>query len=168
MYYGDELGMTDGFIPVGQEQDPWGKHYPHLNRDKCRTPMQWTSDDGMTFTGPGTTPWLPFSDTSTTVASQIDDSDSMLTLYRTLLDLRHREPALTLGSIRLLGAAEAQVLAYERAFDGTSILIAINFTGAEQLHEFPRDVRQILSTHKERSGLSSSIMLGPNEAVVVR
>jgi glycosidase len=168
MYYGDELGMTDAFIPVGQEQDPWGKHYPHLNRDKCRTPMQWTSEDGMSFTRAGTTPWLPFSDTSTTVASQIDDPDSMLTLYRTLLDLRHREPALMAGSIRLLDTEEAPVLAYEREFDGTSILIAINFTGAEQLHEFPRRVRQTLSTDSERSGFFTSILLRPDEAVIVR
>ncbi len=110
IYYGDELGMTDGLIPAGREQDPWGRRYPHLNRDKCRTPMQWTSGDGMSFTTAGTAPWLPFSDAEANVASQIDNPDSMLTLYRTLLELRHREPALTIGSFKILETSSEHVL----------------------------------------------------------
>jgi glycosidase len=166
MYYGDELAMTDGMIPAGQEQDPWGKRYPHLNRDKCRTPMQWTSGDGMSFTTAGTAPWLPFSDPGTTVASQIDDPNSMLTLYRTLLELRHREPALAIGGLKMLDTSSDHVLTYERELDGTLITVAINFTDEEQPFESPREVRQLLSTHATRDGRVTRIVLAPNEAVV--
>ena len=168
MYYGDELGMTDGVIPPGQERDPWGKQYPHLNRDACRTPMQWTSEVGMSFTTAGTEPWLPFSDAMTTVSSQADDPDSMLTLYRTLLKHRHEEPALAIGSITMLDTNNDHVLAYEREFDGTSLLIAINFSGLEQPFVFHRDVHQILSTHLNRIGSFGSVTLEPDEAIIVR
>lgn len=62
MYYGDELGLVDGEVRPGEEQDPWGKRYPDRNRDPCRTPMQWTLDEGMGFTPAGVMPWLPFAD----------------------------------------------------------------------------------------------------------
>jgi glycosidase len=168
MYYGDELGMRDGTIPPGVEQDPWGQRYPHLNRDQCRTPMQWTSDSGMGFTSQDTTPWLPFSDTATTVASQVDEPDSMLTLYRNLLGLRRREPTLAVGGITMLSSSKEHVLAYERELDGASMMIAINFTDLEQSFRFPREIRQTLSTHSERSGSFTEVALRPNEAVIVR
>lgn len=168
MYYGDELGMTDGMIPAGEEQDPWGERYPHLNRDSCRTPMQWAPGDGMSFTKAGTTPWLPFSDARTTVASQVDDPDSILTLYRTLLALRHKEPTLAIGSLKMLDPSSEHVLAYERELEGISIVVAVNFTDAKRPFEAPREVRQLLSTHIKRDGPITRIVLAPNEAAVLQ
>jgi alpha-glucosidase len=168
MYYGDELGMSDGMIPEGEEQDPWGKRYPHLNRDSCRTPMQWAPGDGMSFTKAGTTPWLPFSDARTTVASQIDDLDSILTLYRTLLALRHKEPTLAIGGLKMLDPSSEHVLAYERELEGISIVVAVNFTDAKRPFEAPREVRQLLSTHIKRDGPITRIVLAPNEAAVLQ
>jgi glycosidase len=130
--------------------------------------MQWTSDGSRGFTSQDTTPWLPFSDTATTVASQVDEPDSMLTLYRNLLDLRRREPTLAIGGMTMLSSSEEHVLAYERQLDGDSMIIAINFTQKEQPIEFSREVRQILSTHAERSESFAQVTLRPNEAVVVR
>ncbi len=45
LYYGDELGMEDVFIPVEQRIDPWGINMPDsdFGRDPERTPMQWDS-----------------------------------------------------------------------------------------------------------------------------
>ena len=168
MYYGDELGMTSGDIPLGQEQDPWGKRYPDLNRDKCRTPMQWDTSEGMGFTTPGTTPWLPFADAVTSVASQIQDQGSMLALYQELLSLRATTPSLSIGGIRMLESNRENVLAYERDFAGSAMFVAINFTNDPQPFQFPCDVRQVLSTHTERGESFISVTLSPNEAVIVQ
>ena len=44
-------------------------------------------------------PWLPLADdfAAVNVAAQRDDPTSMLTLYRALIELRRREPALAVG-----------------------------------------------------------------------
>ena len=168
MYYGDELGMADGEIPLGEEQDPWGRTYPDLNRDRCRTPMQWSTGEGMAFTADDVVPWLPFSDAVTTVEAQLEDPTSMLSLYRSLLELRRGTPELMLGDITMLAPDGANVLAYERHFAGSSTLVAINFSDEPRAFEFPRTVQQILSTHTQRTDPFSVVTLGPNEAVIVR
>ncbi len=168
LYYGDELAMTDGSIPPGEEQDPWGRQYPDLNRDKCRTPMQWTTARGMGFTTSDADPWLPFSDGETTVESQIGDPDSMLSLYRRLLALRHETPALAMGDITMLESNSDNVLSYVRELDGVSIFVAINFTDKPQPFTCPRDAQQILSTQDDREGQLTRIVLDPNEAIIAR
>ena len=130
--------------------------------------MQWAHGDGMSFTKAGTIPWLPFSDARTTVASQIDDLDSILTLYRTLLALRHKEPTLAIGSLKMLDPSSEHVLAYERELEGISIVVAVNFTDAKRPFEAPREVRQLLSTHIKRDGPITRIVLAPNEAAVLQ
>ena len=168
MYYGDELGMTDGEIPLGEEQDPWGRTYPDLNRDRCRTPMQWSSGEGIAFTADDVVPWLPFPNAMTSVEAQLEDPTSMLSLYRSLLELRNETPELMLGAITMLAPDNANVLVYEREFAGSSTLVAINFSEEPQPFEFPRSVQQALSTHTQRSERFSFVTLGPNEAVIVR
>ena len=70
LYNGEEIGMTDGKIPLGQALDP----IPHkfgpilgwvldkfgwtINRDEVRTPMQWTASRNAGFTA-GEKTWLP-------------------------------------------------------------------------------------------------------------
>jgi glycosidase len=168
LYYGDEIGMVDGFIPAGQEQDPWGRHHPDLNRDRCRTPMQWNTYRGMGFTSPGTRPWLPFSDTVRSVEAQIDDADSSLSLYRALLALRRETPALSIGDTAMLDPDNECVLAYSRHLGSSAIFVAINFTDEAQTFEFPQEVRQILSTHTDRSGPFTHTTLSADEALVAR
>jgi len=176
MYYGEEIGMTESTIPFSKGQDPiiqiFGKMVPQvlydsgllngvsMNRDNCRTPMQWTSDERhggfmqqqkqqqqgsissnnekkrnakLPAAGEGETilfeplldvtqntddidddddgaalvvePWLPVNkDTAhgVNVEAQMEDEHSMLSIYRTLLQLRRAEPALFRGSFTLL------------------------------------------------------------------
>jgi len=168
MYYGDELGLIDGVIPPGNEQDPWGRRYPELNRDACRTPMQWTLDDGMGFTSAGVEPWLPFADPNTSVASQLDDPTSVLSLYRNLLRLRHEIAELALGDIDMFEGNANDVLAYKRSLDGETTYVAVNFTNEDRPVEFPTEVRQVLSTSAERTEAFTAILLGANEAIVAR
>lgn len=166
LYYGDEIQMLDGSIPAGEEQDPWGKEHPDLNRDNCRTPMQWSAGPGMGFTTSRTRPWLPFSDAATNVEDQTNDPNSSLSLYRALLKLRRNIPALATGDMTMLDPGNEHVLAYVRHLDAESIFIAINFTDEEQVFALPHDVDQILSTHTKRENPFQHITLTPNEAVI--
>lgn len=166
MYYGEELGLVDCVVAPGMERDPWGKKHPTLNRDGCRSPMQWTLDPGMGFTRADASPWLPFADLTTSVASQLDHPESTLSLYRALLDLRRQRRELAVGDLAVLDDNSNNILSFARSFQGQSTYVAINFTGQEQIYTFPITVAQLLGTEKTRAGTFRVIALGPNEAVI--
>jgi len=166
IYYGDELGLSDVAIPPGKEQDPWGQQYPDLNRDGCRTPMQWSLAEGMGFTRRDTIPWLPFSDPATSVASQIDEEHSTLDLYRSLISMRKVRPELAVGDMEMLDHNPENVLSYSRTQGPATTYVAINFTDTTQRYEFPFQVSQVLSTHTGRDASFRLVDLAPNEAIV--
>ncbi|UAK24763.1 alpha-amylase family glycosyl hydrolase [Sphingomonas nostoxanthinifaciens] len=153
IYQGDELGLADGVIPPDRVQDPRELREPGLGfgRDPVRTPMPW---DASPFAGFSTVePWLPLTPDWPTrnVAAEADDPASMLALYRALLDLRRRHPALSIGAMTLI-AAEGDVLAYERVHDGGRIVVALNLGAAEQSLALPKPYRALLSTRHPGAG----------------
>jgi alpha-glucosidase len=92
LYYGDEIGMTDVTVPAELERDPMtNAHSPQGQRDRARTPMRWNAEPGGGFTGPAVTPWLPIGPAAVNVANQRDEPDSVLSLCRRLIELRHNE-----------------------------------------------------------------------------
>jgi alpha-glucosidase len=92
LYYGDEIGMTDVTVPAEPERDPMtSADSPQGQRDRARTPMRWNAAPGAGFTGPAVTPWLPIGVTAVNVTDQRDDPDSVLSLCRRLIELRHDE-----------------------------------------------------------------------------
>jgi alpha-glucosidase len=103
IYQGDEIGLANG-----PGADP---PYDRAGRDPMRHPMQWDA----TATGGFTTgvPWLPAVDPQDrNVAAQRDDPDSLLHLYRRLIEERK-----ALGKpFRLLDEDE-DVVAFERGDD---------------------------------------------------
>ena len=82
LYYGEELGMQDTFIPEEEIQDPFGKNYPHLGRDIVRTPMQWDDKTNAGFTTGK--PWLRVNDDYKirNVILQRGDENSVLNFYK--------------------------------------------------------------------------------------
>jgi alpha-glucosidase len=171
LYYGDEIGMADVPIPPEQVQDPWEKNVPGLGlgRDPERTPMQWddTSNAGFS-TG---APWLPVADDYriVNVASERREAKSMLSLYRQLIELRRRSPALAVGDYHGI-RGEGDLLAYLREYRGQRIVIALNL-GAEPLRfELPSGGGQVLlSTNLDREGEPAKrpLELRGNEGLVV-
>jgi alpha-glucosidase len=141
IYQGDELGMSDVPIPADAVQDPWGIQVPGFGRDPVRTPMPWTDGPGRGFTDGE--PWLPFG-TTTPADEQRDDPSSMLRLHQRLLALRRSEPALAVGDIEAVHAADG-VLTYQRNHDGRRLGVALNLTGEPQPDPFP-DAPVLLST----------------------
>jgi alpha-glucosidase len=131
MYYGDELGMQDVRISPERVRDPFERNVPGIGvgRDPCRTPMQWDASVSAGFSV--VEPWLPVADnyTEINVESETVDPRSMLNLYRNLLRLRKRHPALSVGGYQPV-ATTGDLLAYIRKRADERFLIALNL-GAE-------------------------------------
>src|SRR5262249_54893667 len=168
--YGEELGMEDVVIPESLAQDP--ARFRAVGRDPERTPMPWDSSAGRGFTTG--TPWLPFGDPAINVAAQVGDSGSLLWLYRRLIWLRKRTPALLRGRYRPLDPVPAGVYAYLREAEGERLLVALNFTSESTTVDLPRDLRLerlLLSTWpgvEERPLSGQTLHLAGDEGVLVR
>ena len=172
LYYGDEIGMTDVAIPVEEVQDPFEKNAPGkgLGRDPQRTPMPWDGAPNAGFTSG--TPWLRLGADwrARNVEAQSRDPLVMLQLYRRLIALRRREPALHAGSYEPLEAG-ANVLAYARTHGARRLMVLLNFgttaiaIGSELL---PADAVLLESTGLNPDGaLSGGLTLRPLEGVIV-
>jgi alpha-glucosidase len=167
LYYGDEIGMTDGTIAPEASKDPLAKRAPvaSAGRDTCRTPMQWRAGAGAGFTSVDVTPWLPIGDAAAAnVESQRGDMSSVLELTRRLSGLRRSEPDLAVGAMRFLDAPDG-VLALQR---GERITVALNLSDAVVSVDGFSGMIRVATTH-ERDGerVQERLALGPWEGAVV-
>ncbi len=165
MYYGDEIGMIDGTIPPELVQDPAEKNEPGLGlgRDPERTPMQWDASPQAGFTTG--TPWLPVPASARTVnvVAEIDNPESLLSLYRRLIQLRLTSASLTVGAIENV-RTYGPVLAYDRVGDEQRVTVLLNMGGeAQAVPDFGGTV--ILGTSE---GIFDGGMLAGNAGVVIR
>jgi alpha-glucosidase len=165
LYQGDEAGIGKVEIPPGSVRDPKELREPGigLGRDPSRTPMAWDSTANGGFSAGE--PWLPLHPDWPTrnVAAQLSDSASMLSLYRALLRLRRSEPALSIGSVELAVGSD-NVLAYQREYEDSRLLIALNLSGSERRCELPAG-NVLLSTLGSRP---PDGWLRPDEGIIIR
>lgn len=135
IYYGEEIGMEDGYTPLKESRDAlvnffgWIPEFVNkliykiagesLNRDYCRTPMQWNSSENAGFSPEGARTWLPVTESykERNVENMLAEDDSILYCYRRLLKARRETPALHAGGLRILdvNSAPKPVLVYERS-----------------------------------------------------
>ena len=155
MYYGDELGMTNGHIPPELVQDPAEKRQPGIGmgRDPERTPMQWDGTPNAGFTR-APQPWLPVLPTygQQCVSAEEEDPASMLSLVRRLLALRRAHPALCRGTVSEVSPTPGQqtgVLSYLRTAGDERIFVALNLTNEPQPVTLPTG-RILLSSNPMR------------------
>lgn len=121
LFAGEEIGLEDAEIPPGRAVDPGG-------RDGCRAPIPWDAAPAHGWAG-GPDPWLPWppgAGDRMNVAAQLDEPESMLHLYRRILEERRTSPALTHGTFSWLASPE-DLLVYLRQDGGDARLVAINF-----------------------------------------
>ena len=170
LYNGDELGIGRIDIPPEAAQDPWGKNEPGLgvSRDPQRTPFQWDASSNAGFTDGK--PWLPLAPDyqQNNVEALQRDPASILSLYHEVLALRRRHPALSIGTFRIIPAADG-VLLYERTYGDERILVALNLSPEERpLPDFglSNESRVLVSTIP--GDLTSLTHLRPDEGMIVQ
>ena len=165
IYYGEEIGMVDVPIAPDEVQDPAEKREPGkgLGRDPERTPMPWDASPGHGFTSGK--PWLPFGSQGTDVAAQDADPQSMLNLYRRLIELRKASPALLHGAVAEV-RAEGAVLSYERRTAEQRVAVHLNLgEAAQSLAVEPG--RVLLSSTGRLDAIAERLTLAAGEGIVV-
>jgi alpha-glucosidase len=106
------------------------------------------------------------------VANLSADTDSVLNLYRALIELRRVTPELMAGSYAPVATA-GDLLAYKREYQGKALLIVLNL-GAEPISmgsdmmAFPGEI--LLSTNLDLTGgtVSGGLDLRGDEGVIIR
>ncbi len=128
LWQGEELGLSQVDIPFEKLQDPEAiANWPlTLSRDGTRTPMPWQADAVNCGFSTGE-PWLPIGADHRTMAVDIQQSDlaSLLNVTRNYIALRKATPALRLGSLEIIDAAD-DLLVFERRIEGQVLLCAFN------------------------------------------
>ncbi|PYT70636.1 MAG: glucohydrolase [Acidobacteria bacterium] len=180
LYYGEEIG-TENNDPKSKDevQDPIGKlGWPlERGRDGERTPMQW--NDGLNAGFSKTKPWLPVPASAKThnVASEMKDPNSVLSFYRQLVELRHKEPALLEGSYTAVDEDDPNVFSYVRRYKDEAILVVLNMSASEQKVRFdlsplgltaPRLSVLLTSFHKPLSGMTDALPMEPYSAFIAK
>jgi alpha-glucosidase len=135
--------------------------------------MQWTEVDGAGFTNPGVDAWLPFSDDfeMRNVEAHLERPTSLLNLYRGLLALRRREPALQAGDYQGLGGDG--VFSFLRCDGRSRLLVALNFTEDARVVKTTANLATgwiLISTKLDREGpqMTGELEVRPHEGVIVK
>ena len=158
-YYGDEIGMLDGDFLAREAKDPIGQRFrrvpqfilnllgAYVNRDGCRTPMQWNDGENAGFCPPDVEPWLPVHENRhwANVETQLRQEDSLLNVYRALLRLRRESEALQRGSVQLIDTSQTgtHTLGYRRTQEDEALSILINFSETPQRFKDEMDQKQL-------------------------
>lgn len=115
LYYGEEIGMSG----VKPDED-------------IRRPMQWTGEApgaGFSSASPWREPAPDYGEVN--VAAQTENPDSLLTHYRTLIQLRNQSQALRTGGWLPIDSGSLQVFAYLRYTEDETILVLMNVDAGE-------------------------------------
>jgi glycosidase len=178
VYYGEEIGMLDAEIDKKDALDPISHMYASvptwlrkrmpvpLNRDVCRTPMQWDSTANAGFTTVDAKPWLPISAEleQRNVAGQSGDRHSLLSTYKALNELRKKYPVFSQGELKVAPASTSgkNVLSYFKTFGDQELTVVANFGNKEiQLPESTRNLPMVFTI-----GWNGSDGIGPNGCIL--
>ena len=149
VYYGDEIGMTNGELTTDDIQDNFSPANSVIDsRDLERTPMQWNDSQFAGFSS--AKPWLPANENRTkiNVDSEKITNDSLLNMHRKLLKLRQTFPILKNGNLSIVqNTGNGFILGLKRELAGQRAYIFINFADAEQSFSIPENAKIITSTH---------------------
>jgi len=145
-YNGDELGMRnirfdkiedyrdiESISEYGKVKKAGGDLQQFLNdqkigaRDNGRTPFQWDNTANAGFTTG--IPWLKVNPNYLQInaAAQESDPNSTLNYFRSMVQLRKKEPTLVYGKYTLLDAQNPSVYCYTRELNGRKLLVLLNF-----------------------------------------
>ncbi len=111
IFYGEEIGM--------------GNHNSLGPDARLRIPMSWSRDAGGFSSN---TPFRAYADniTEQNVASELQDSDSILSFYKAMLVLRNGYPSIAKGTYQF-AFVDGEVLGFQRQFGSETSLVLINY-----------------------------------------
>lgn len=183
IFQGQELGMVNrAFTSIGELRDVESLNlYEELiqtmseeeafkkilagTRDHARVPMQWT--DGANEGFSEATPWIDggTDHSACNVDAQLEDKDSVLNFYRTLIQLRKEHEVLVYGDIKIVNKKEKNLFTYWRSNESEAFFIECNLGSKmrERKDRLPNAVC-VLSNY----GDAPSLQLRPYEAVIWR
>lgn len=168
IYYGEEIGMLDVVIPKDLQKDPFtGKGE---NRDKVRSPMQWSDAKHAGFSS--AKPWLPVSPNykNINVKDESADSRSLLSLYRSLIDLRNSSDILKYGGYHPLDLNNRSVYGFVRRYKEKELLIVLNFANKDiKLSDEKLKGSVVLSTYLDtkKTTIVHPLRLRPHEGLII-
>ncbi len=133
LYQGEELGLTEAYVPFEDLQDPYGvRFWPKFKgRDGCRTPMPWVSDNSNGGFSE-TKPWLPMAveHLDRSVSRQADETDSTLSFYKKMVRYRQARQALVKGTLDVVSSSE-DCLTFIRHYKTDAVFCAFNLSDSE-------------------------------------
>jgi len=146
VYQGEEIGMTNITVDsIDQVDDIEARnmYFDRLKkgydeqtllhainikgRDNARTPMQWDDSENAGFTTGK--PWLPVNQNykKINVHAQLNDPNSILNVYRFLINYRKNNPLVVYGDYQLL-ESHKNIFAYTRTYEGKTLLVVANIS----------------------------------------
>ena len=111
------------------------------------------------------------------VAAEMKDENSILSFYRQLLALRHKEPALLDGDYISINEDDPHALAYLRRYKDEAILVVLNMSAADQKVRFdlsslgfasPKLSVLLTSFHKPLTGMSDALPMEPYSVFIAK
>src|SRR5262245_41975401 len=172
LYNGEEIGMSDYQLDdIDLFRDPPAVWFYQgqvadgvltedalavaavYTRDRCRTPMQWSSAVNAGFSPESVHTWLPINPNyaqGVNVTDQVNDPESMLNFYKQMLRLRRQTPALIDGDYIPLHETSDDYFAFLRKNAEQTCLVVLNLSN--KLHNLKfdfgsQDARCLFSTH---------------------
>jgi glycosidase len=182
-YYGEEIGMQDTDIPNWQGKDPIAQqnaYFPkflanaigvYMNRDNCRTPMQWNSSINAGFTSPAVKPWIAVSNyyPEINIETELKVKDSLLNTYKGILKLRNENIAFQSGSLQVIEDYKEypNLLVFSRSERGKSFEVFLNF-GSEKLEiKLPANRKSIFALTGAEIKSDSKLELAAYSGIVL-
>ncbi|MFN8263533.1 MAG: alpha-glucosidase [Chitinophagales bacterium] len=180
VYNGEEIGMMDGNIAIKDGKDPVAKVYSWvpqfiadrlpvgINRDNCRTPMQWNNTEKNAGFSTADTTWLPVNTTTENrnVAQQQADKNSLLYTFKKLIFLRKKWRALHRGDIEIIYTGNKNILAYTRTFEEEKLLVMMNFSNSKISNKINQPIKEILFSINNISTFDGVLL--PYDGVILK
>lgn len=189
IYQGEELGMTNaGYSGIEYYRDVESLNYYQIlldrgktekealavlaarSRDNGRTPMQWSDQRYAGFSV--AEPWIlpPSSCREINVKAQLEDPESILSFYRSLIRLRKEKTVISEGKIRFVCEDVKDVIAFERYQEQDELLVVNNFSSQNipvAPEASPQQYRRILGNYPEWNTDGQKIILRPYETLIL-
>jgi glycosidase len=123
-----------------------------INRDNCRTPMQWNNQKNGGFSSSNET-WLPLNQDieRRNVTEQIENGNSLLNVFKNLTRLRKNNAVLHSGTIEVISTGNKNILAYVRSFENEKLLVLINFSKSKITNNINLPVKEVVFSVAQKS-----------------